>query len=277
MSWLKIMLPLLLLAFSHPVQAQEAASPWKWTMGAGLNGSQAQYRDWAPGGVNAVSATGSVLLKGAYKKEAWSFDTELNLKYGGSDIEEVGFRKTDDLIRFTNVANYAIGGSAWSYYGRADFNTQFYEGRNASGALISEFMAPAYLQEGLGMQYKPAAFFTAKSGLALKQTYVSDTLYATGFGVDAGENCRNEAGLTVSMRFEREVMKNVLLKSGFDSFTNLQRHVENTDIMFANEFVGKINKYLSTNLQLAFAYDSDITKKLQVKQVLSVGVSVQFF
>lgn len=274
---MKSMLRFVLAIVPGFIQAQEVASPWKWTMGAGLNGSQAQYRDWAPGGVNAVSATGSVLVKGAYKKAAWSFDTELNLKYGGSDIEEVGFRKTDDLIRFTNIANYAIGGSAWSYYGRADFNTQFYEGRNASGALISEFMAPAYLQEGLGMQYKPAAFFTAKSGLALKQTYVSDTLYAPGFGVDAGENWRNEAGLTVSMRFEREVMKNVLLKSGFDSFTNLKRHVEHTDVMFTNEFVGKINKYLSTNLQLAFAYDSDITKKLQVKQVLSVGVSVQFF
>jgi hypothetical protein len=258
-------------------QTETVPTSWKWNMGASLNGSQAQYRDWAPGGVNAVSATGAVFLKGAYKKDALSFDTELNLKYGGADIENIGFRKTDDLIRFTNVAGYAIANSAWSYFGRFDFNTQFYEGRNGAGLLISDFMAPAYLQEGAGMQYKPVSWFTAKSGLGLKQTYVSDTLYATGFGVKAGENWRNEAGFTLSFRLEKEIMKNVLLKSGFDSFTNLERHIENTDVMFTNEFIGKINKYLSTNLQLAFAYDSDIIRRVQIKQVLSVGISVQFF
>jgi hypothetical protein len=106
---------------------------------------------------------------------------------------------------------------------------------------------------------------------------VSDTLYATGFGVKAGENWRNEAGFTFSFRLDKEIMKNVLLKSGFDSFTNLERHVEHTDVMFTNDFIGKINKYLSTNLQLAFAYDSDIIRRVQIKQVLSVGIAVQFF
>lgn len=267
---------ILLSLLSFKSFAQTETGPWKWTMGAGLNGAQAQYRDWAPGGVNSVAATGSVLLKGKYEKGAFSYSNETNLRYGGAKIEDIGFQKTDDQLQILNNVNYAMKNAAWSYYGLLNFNTQFYEGKNGS-TVISEWLAPAYLMEGAGFSYKPVPWFSAKGGLSLKQTYVSDTLYAPGFGVKSGENWRNEAGFSFGARFEKEILSNVLLKSGLDTFTNLQRSINNTDVMFTNEFTGKINKYLSTNFQLAMAYDSDILKKIQVKQVLSVGLSVQFF
>jgi hypothetical protein len=69
-------------------------------------------------------------------------------------------------------------------------------------------------------------------------------------------------------------MKNVTLTSAFDSFSNLQKKIASTDFSFSNEILGKINDYLSANIQFSLVYDDNVTKALQVKQVIALGVNV---
>ena len=266
-------------SFIHVYAQDSTTTPklWKYEFIGSANGTQASYSNWAPGGVNTVSGAGSVVFKAVYENGPSKFASTTNLKYGGTSIENQPFRKSDDVISIRNRYDYNFEDSPLSLYGSANFQTQFYDGFVNDTVRISEFMAPAYLYESAGLAYEPSKMFNAQVGLTMKQTFVRDTTYAAGFGVDRGENFRNEAGLSLVANFDKEIFTNVKLTSSLETFTNLQISVRSTDIFFTNELSGKINEYLSTNLQLAFVYDDDISSEVQVKQVLSVGITYKFF
>ena len=78
------------------------------------------------------------------------------------------------------------------------------------------------------------------------------------------------------MKAEQDIATNVILMSQVETFTNYLKPVSSTTILFTNEIVGKINNFLSANLQLVLAYDDNITTELQVKQVISIGFNYKF-
>lgn len=271
----------LLISFKTTGFSQDTTSSapkdWKWGFVGSVNGTQAAYSNWAPGGVNTVSGAASAVLNGEYNKDHNHFSTMLNLKYGGARIEGQGFQKSDDVIQWKNLYKRDIKESPWNAYASFEFRTQFYEGVDDDGFLISDFFIPAYFYENAGLGYKPNDFFSAQLGLTSKQTYVRDTTFAQGFGVSAGENLRNELGFSTEFNFSKEIVKNVKLTSSLQTFSNFMIALSSTDVIFTNELVGSINKHLSTNFQVAFVYDDDIIDEWQVKQVLSVGITYQFF
>ncbi|HKL18842.1 MAG TPA: hypothetical protein VJ905_07725, partial [Halalkalibaculum sp.] len=76
-----------------------------------------------------------------------------------------------------------------------------------------------------------------------------------------------------ALNFEKTILSNVKLISVVETFTNLQRNVRSTDVVFSNEVIGKINNYLNMSFQFVMIYDDDFSTKAQIKQVLSVGLS----
>jgi hypothetical protein len=109
--------------------------------------------------------------------------------------------------------------------------------------------------------------------MALKQTIVSDTDLSDRYGLEPGESFRFEPGYSLAMNFEKKIVSNVRLISSVETFTNLQRHVDNTDVNFSNELIGKINDFLNMSFQFVMVYDSDFSREVQVKQVLAAGFS----
>lgn len=255
---------------------------WDYNWVAGLNGSQAAYRNWSQGGVNTISVTASSVFNLQYRQEKFAYALTTNLKYGKAKLEGEGTRKTDDRIAVNNKFSYLFEDERWSAFGNINFATQFDEGFNYNVAegedpiLISKFFAPAYFTQIAGIAFEPIDFFTAEAGLALKETIVSDTTLSTRYGLDPGEKFRFEPGYSTALNFEKTILDNVKLNSTFETFTNLQRNVRSTDIVFSNEIVGKINNYLNTTFQFIMIYDDDFSKKAQIKQVLSVGFSYSF-
>ncbi|MEA2106572.1 MAG: hypothetical protein U9P82_07620 [Bacteroidota bacterium] len=155
--------------------------------------------------------------------------------------------------------------------------------------VISKFFAPAYLQGALGMEYKPSeVFYFVLSPVAGKLTMVmDDTLSARGsFVVDAGEKTRLELGGSVTMGVNKEIMKNVTLKSTLGLFTNYLENPQNIDIDSKVAINMKINDYLSANLNTHLIYDDDIKTsddegnprgaKVQFKEVFGVGLTYNF-
>lgn len=255
---------------------------WDYGWVAGLNGSQAAYRNWSQGGVNTISVTASSVFNLRYRMNKFAYALTTNLKYGKAKIADEGTRKTDDRIAVNNKFSYLFNDERWSAFGNINFSTQFDEGFDYDVAegedpiLISEFFAPAYFTQIAGIAYNPTNYFTAEAGLALKQTIVSNTDLSTRYGLDPGETFRFEPGYSTALNFEKTVASNVKLVSTFETFTNLQRNVRSTDVVFSNEIVGKINNYLNTTFQFVMIYDDDFSTKAQFKQVLSVGFSYSF-
>ncbi len=279
----------ILLLFQSPGQSQNITIPdtlegWDHSWVASLNGSQASYSNWSQGGVSSVSGTGSSVYKAMYQNNLFSYGFRTNLKYGQANIKGQGVRKTDDVISVSNRFKYSFNeDSNWSGYGEVQFRTQFDRGYDyASGpeesdVLISNFLSPAYLTEGVGIAYEPTDNFIFQAGMGLKQTIVSDDSLSTNYGLDPGENFKSEGGITTGIGFEKEIFKNILYSSSMETFTNLLIPISETDIMWSNELTGKINDIVSASFQFEMRYDNDYSSELQIKQVLSAGVSVSLY
>lgn len=251
-----------------------AVNPWSLGWIGTLNGSQATYRNWSQGGVNTVAVTGGTRFNAKYTLDRFVLDHSTSLKYGRARLNGNVGRKTDDEIRIRNQASRKFNNPHFSLIGQLNFDTQFYEGYDRAYAnIISKFMAPAYITETVGLAYTPETNFQLNAGLSLKQTIVSDALLSPRYGLKDGSTFRNEGGISLGIRLSRQVMTNVSYSGSADTFTNLLRPVSSTVVKMNNDLVGKINNYLTTNIQFAVIFDDNVTKKLQVKQVLSVGFS----
>ncbi len=253
---------------------------WQFDWVSDLSGSQASYDNWSQGGVNTISVTASTVFNAKFRKGQFAYALGTNLKYGKARIEDEGTRKTNDRIAINNKISYLFEDERWSAFGNINFSTQFDQGYNYSTdppTVISRFFAPAYFTQIAGISFQPEDYFTAEAGMAMKQTIVSDTDLSTRYGLEPGESFRFEPGYSLAMNFEKKIVSNVRLISTVETFTNLQRHVDNTDVHFSNEVVGKINDYLNMSFQFVMVYDSDFSRELQIKQVLSAGFSYSIF
>lgn len=271
-------------ATAQSISIPDTLEGWDQSWVASLNGSQAAYNNWSQGGVSSISGTGSSVFTLYYKEGQFSYGFRTNLKYGQSNIKGQGVRKTDDLISIRNRFNYTFReDGTLSGYGTINFRTQFDQGFEYAtedgqpDILISNFFAPAYLSEGVGVAYDPSPAFTFEAGLGLKQTFVNDDDLAPIYGLDAGENFRSEGGLTTGINFEKEVAEDILFASSVETFTNFLTPVDETDVFWANELVGQINSIVSASFQFELRYDNDFSSEVQLKQVLSAGVSVNLY
>lgn len=252
---------------------------WDYSWVGGLNGSQASYSNWSQGGVNTISVTASTVFNLRYRKERFAYRLISNFKYGKAKIEDEGTRKTDDKISISNKFSYLFPDDRFNVFGILNFNTQFDEGFDydvpdgADPILISDFFAPAYFTQVVGVGYVPAPSFSAEAGFALKETIVNNTALSTRYGLDPGENFRFEPGFSFIFNYEQNVVSNIKLISSLETFTNLGNSLSSTDINFSNELIGSINDFVNTSLQFVLVFDDDFSEEVQVKQVLSVGVS----
>ena len=266
------------------VSSQESAAiladtlrGWNVNWIGGLNGSQASFRNWSQGGANTVNVTASTLFNLKYRENQFGYNLLVNLKYGKAQIEGEGTRKTDDKISISNKFSYRFSDSRFTAFGNLNFNTQFDEGFDYKAepepVLISNFLAPGYLSQVVGIGYTPVDFFTAEAGMAFKETIVRDTTLSTRYGLDPGEKFRFEPGYSLILNFEKRIVSNVRLVSSLETFSSLRTSIKSTDINFSNELIGKINDYLNTSFQFVLVYDDDFSTEVQLKQVLSVGFS----
>lgn len=264
----------------NTVVVADTLEGWDARWSGGLNGAQAAYNNWSQGGTNTISVTASTIFNLKYRQDRFAYALDTNLKYGKARIESEGTRKTDDRFAVNNKFSYLFDNKKWSAFANINFSTQFDKGFNYSvpdtvqPELISKIFAPAYFTQVLGIAFTPVDYFSAQAGMAMKETIIADTSLSERYGLEAGERFRFEPGYAAALNFEKELFSNISLVSSVETFTNLQRSISSTDVHFANEIIGEINNFMNMSFQYVVIYDDDYSKKVQVKQVLSAGISV---
>jgi len=259
-------------------QIPDSLKDWHLHFVGALNGNQAAYSNWSQGGVNSFALTGATLFQAMYREQQFGYQMDVNLKYGQAQLQGKGLRKTDDMIKFDNQVDLYMNNPLYSAFVLVSFQSQFDKGfkyhDNAPNEFISSFLSPAYIQEVAGYSYQPADFFKAKIGFSFKQTIVKDTVLSTRYGLKPNHYLKSESGIYLGLQFQKTILPNVTLSSGFDSFTSFLKKITSTDIAWNNELIGQINKFMSADLQFSLVYNDDVTKALQVKQVLGLGVNI---
>jgi hypothetical protein len=255
-----------------------------------LNLGQASQNNWASGGDNfSFSLAAYVGLYAFYKKDRWSWDNTLDLNYGMVNTSSLGTRKNDDRIDFLSKGGYGLT-SNLDLAGIFNFRSQFTKGYNynsdGSKTLLSNFLAPAYVLLGLGVNYKPVTGLSIfVSPLTSRWIIVNDdTLSAKGaYGVTPGKKVKNEIGAYASITYLKDLSKTITYNGRLDLFSNYEHNPQNVAIMMNNMFTAKLSKILSASLGLNLIYDDDVklfgpnhdSPGLQTQSLIAVGLSVR--
>ncbi|MGD1841770.1 MAG: DUF3078 domain-containing protein [Thermonemataceae bacterium] len=285
------------LLFINLLQAQtDTTSQELWRKGAnfGLNFSQVELENWAGGGESSISVTGLVGLYANMKRDKSTWDNALDITYGQARLGDQDFRKTDDQLILKSLYNRLLN-KRWGFAAGLDFRTQLDEGLSFRevelpgggteevATFISEFMSPGYLNTNIGFSYTIPHFKAVISPLASKLTFVlNDELAAQGaYGVDSTENIRSEAGASLNLIADYDLMENVKFKTYFLAFTDYSDGLEEIDINWEVQFIFQVNKYINTTITTQLIYDEDINinredgtvgPATQFKGVLNIGV-----
>lgn len=284
----------------------DSLMPKYWTVTSlfGLNASQTSFVNWAAGGRNNIAVLSFVDFSAVYQKKKIKWASDVKLALGGmyytdSTGKKQGLQKTDDRIDISTSFGFEFK-KHWFLTAIGGFRTQFLDGFSFpnDSVPISRFMAPGYANFSLGIEYAPVDYFNAYlSPIASKMTFVNDQRLANAgaFGVRAAEydlstgdllkggaRFRNEIGAYFRLKFQKELVKNIEMKTRLELFSNYVENPQNIDVNFENIFTFKIYKWFSASLQWNLIYDDDIQirdskgrtgPRTQFKSVLGLGIS----
>ena len=256
-------------------------------------GNQSSYSYWTAGGQTSVSGTIKIDYDFNYDKDGWNWDTKLITAYGLNSIGGSKFlKKTDDKLEINSLlgkkfTNNLIGN--WSYSSFINFKTQWTKGyrfrKNSQGeeerTELTRFFSPAYLQVGVGLYWKKnkdfwinMAPFTGR--LIIVNRYFTNNLEDNKryFGVKKGKNSRFELGASIRSFFKFELVENVYVTNRISLYSDYLDNPANIDLDYTINTIMKVNKYLTTNLIIQFIYDHNSVKRLQVREVMGIGISL---
>jgi hypothetical protein len=255
-----------------------------------LNLAQSALNNWAAGGDNfSLTLTSYLNLYAFYKKGRYSWDNTLDFYLGYLNTTSLGSRKNDDRIDILSKYGYSISEHC-AVAALFDFRTQFFKGYNfsdTSRTLSSNFLSPAYILLGLGLDYKPTKNLSIYiSPLTLREIIVKDPeLSAKGlYGVPPGKKATSELGAYATINYLNDLGKTMSYRGRLDLFSNYKHEPENVDVFMSNVFSVKLSRILSATWNLDLIYDDNVrlfgknhsSAALQVKSIVGAGILVKF-
>lgn len=217
------------------------------------------------------------------------FETTAQYKLGinsAPDDSIRGYNVSEDILQINSVFGLRAA-KKWYYSVTAQFKTQMVNSyKTNSDVLRSAFLSPGELNIGVGMTYNTANknnTFTFDASIAplsynLK-ICTNDAMNPENYGIDPGNHTVSKYGSSAECKIGWKISKNITLNSRIFAFTDYSRAYADWE----NAFVFSINRFLTTNLNVNMRYDTNTPKvdntewkKLQLKQLLSIGFSYTF-
>ena len=268
---------------------------WIRAFNASLQFSQAYVSpNWYQGGNNNLNMLAnifySVKLNPAYH-ENLLFENTFQYKLGLNSVTDDEYRKyaiSEDLLQINSTFGLKAA-KKWYYSINAQFKTQVLNSyvRNTM-TLNSAFLSPGELTAGLGMTYNHTnskKTFTFDASIAplsynLKIcTRPNDEISHDTWNIAADRSTVSNIGSSGEAKLSWQITHNINFRSRlfvFTDYSQIQGDWENTLSM-------DINRYLATQIYVHARYDSSTPRcddpswhKLQVKEILSFGVTYKF-
>jgi len=274
-------------------QSNDIPEKWKNSGNALFLVNQSSFSNWTSGGQSSISGTLKIDYNFNFSDNGWDWDTKVISNFGLNKISGSDFlKKTDDRIEINSVLgkkfnNDIIG--RWSYSSFFNFQTQFAKGYrfgndangNPNRTEKSRFFSPATIQLGVGMYWKKSkdlwvnvAPMTGKLILVNRRFTENLNENQTYFGVKKGGNSRFELGASIRSYYKSEIFENVTMENRLSLYSDYLDRPQNIDFDCTFNFIMKVNQYVSTNLIFQFVYDDNEIKRVQVREVLGVGLNI---
>lgn len=253
-----------------------------------LTVNQSSYSNWSAGGASSIGWVAGINYTFAREKDNTLWENVLVLGYGQTKQQEAVLRKTQDVINFSSSYGYNVG-NRWFLSGGVGLITQFssgydYDKNNGTKSdvfkdgfkRVSTFMAPGYVNIGLGFVYKPNDNFIVQLYPANSRTtlVLEPSLQLRGnYGLkEDGDRVLLQLGLLAKAFYQVKIMENVMLKNNISGFSNYLNHPERIVFNYNGSLDMKINKLLKAQVALDLLYDHNQIARVQLRQTLGVGL-----
>ena len=254
---------------------------WKKSGTFILNLNQGALSNWVAGGEQNVFGINGILnyiIHYKNGKNIWDnfFDLALGFQNASSFSR---FRKIDDRIDLTSKYGHQLA-QKWYAGVLFNFNSQALPGYDYSTTpetKISSFLTPGKVLLSPGFDFKPFDNFSVFISPASVRWILKrdpDFLNKAMFGVDSAKKVNTEFGAFLMAKYNVAITKWAAFTTRLDFFSNYLRNPQNVDVLMNNLLTMKFNNFLATNLSLDLLYDDDVRKRLQLKEILGIGLTL---
>jgi hypothetical protein len=273
-------------AVAQPQPQGEAPPPpkwgWKHSVVSSLTMTQVAFRDWAQGGEDALAWTARLDGKSTLDDTTYSWGNSYKMVYGQAKIGTTKSRKTEDRIEFESVLTYKLGTYVNPYVG-ATLKTQFSTGVTVDAAgnetPVSKFFDPGYLTQSAGVGYLPAKEVKTRFGVALREIVTSVYwTYANDPNTPPQDRVKTrvDGGLESVTDVDWKLDDNLLFRSKLELFAPIKKPSDAT-LRMDNTLTASVSKYVVVILNVQLINDERASTRLQVKEVLSLGLTYTLF
>jgi len=248
--------------------------------------NQASFSNWNSGGDNNFGINAKLNYSVIYRKGKHFLNNNFQFGYGLLYSKGQSSRKTDDYINISNNYGYDLWKNIYLSVGM-QFTSQFSPGFNYYSNYhpgyedrISKFMAPGYMNIGIGLSFNPSenfqVIFRPTTG---RFTFVLDSKLQTSgsYGLERnGQKIRYELGALADIMCKINIIRKLSISNQINLFSSYAEHPERIDVSYLGKVEIRFNDHIYTNIAIELMYDHDQVNKLQVKQAFGVGFSYDF-
>lgn len=242
--------------------------------------NQAAFSNWVGGGANNVGWLLGIDYNITYEKDKDLWENLILLNYGQNDTKGLGVRKTQDVINVSTNYGRKVSKSWYLSVGaglQSQFTVGYEDGNNPEAKKISNFMAPGYLNLGMGITFRPNdnVNVTLRPSNARWTLVLDRDLQTAGtYGLKAdGDTSLLQYGFLGTALYKFKLMENVNITNTASVFSNYLDHPERFVLSYGMILNLKVNKFISSNITVDLMYDHNQIEKTQLKQTLGVGFS----
>jgi len=255
------------LNYSVPDVDYGQGKPKFWTLGLldEFIFSQVHLENWAAGGSGSVALSVYANAMANYQKGKIYWENRAQLGYGFVRQFDVGYRKSEDKIILDSKWGYQafrkVYLSAFMNF-RSQFSPGFDYNSKNEATMKSKFFAPAYLNIGLGLDWKPGngkVFSLNFSPLTGRIVMVNaDSAIRVRYGNDYDKFVRWELGAQFKATFSKSFTKNFKVATQFSAFSDYMGTPSNIVIYWDVQADYTFNKYFKASFRTNLIYDDKI-------------------
>lgn len=277
--------------WAGPAGAQPVAVPdsvdgtWNVEAVGTLSGSQASYSNWQEGGLRTLALSSTLDGRIEYETSRWVQAYAVRLTFGLVQQDTLAVRKAEDLIRLDGALRY-VGDDLFRRFNPTvalGLRTQFAAGFNYDKDPLgtgrpppvktSDFLAPATLTQSLGLTYAIGDWLSERFSAASKATVVGVPRLRPLYDVMPSRAVRYEVGIESITSVDREIAQNVQVKSTLTLFKAVVEPAP-VDVTWETLITMRVNRWLNIGFEWVNVYDTNRSAALQIKEMLSLDVSL---
>jgi hypothetical protein len=267
-------------SFAQDIPDSMLVEGWNMVGVAGLNLSQTALVNWSQGGSNSLAFSAYTNLGAIYHNFPWKWKNKLNIIYGRTKLEDVGYRTTENDIYFESVASRNIGWAVDPFVS-VTVRTSVTKGYDYSVAdtniQIVDFFDPGYVSEAIGFTYDNNKIITTRLGFAFQQTFTNRfTSYTDDPETPEIETFKLDTGLESVTEVNYEFLENMKYYSFLRLFSRFSS-LDVWDVRWDNIITAKVNDYINVNFNVSVVHEISQTRKTQLREALQLGFSYAIF